>query len=316
MDEIPTMTLTAIKTTQLMKKFRSHLGMSRPPILDGLDLSIHDGEVFGFLGRNGAGKTTTIKILCGLVRQNSGEVHIFGQNVRKKESRKLIGYLPESPYFYEYLTPRETIEFYGNLDGLSAGERKKRWDYLSDILVLRDIADERVRGFSKGMRQHLGFAVAMAGDPKLLILDEPMSGLDPMGRHMVRDLILHLRAEKKTIFFSSHILGDVEQVCDRVGMLINGKLHREGNISELLTRDTSRVDIVVKDISQYLLDQLEKDALQIHTSDAVHCISFTNHKEANIAMRAILDDDGTIMEINPIKESLEDYFVRQQDEAS
>ncbi|MFP6596833.1 MAG: ABC transporter ATP-binding protein [Candidatus Hydrogenedentota bacterium] len=305
----------AIKTVDLGKKYRSHFGLSRPPTLDGLDLEIREGEVFGFLGKNGAGKTTTIKILCGLIRQTKGEAYIFDRNVREKESRKFAGFLPESPYFYEYLTPRETLEFYGELDGLSVGERKKRWDYLSETLNLRDIADDRVQGFSKGMRQRLGFAVAMAGDPKLLILDEPMSGLDPMGRHMIRDLIQHLREERKTIFFSSHILGDVEQVCDRVGMLINGKLHREGSLSDLLTRETSRVDVVAKDVRESLFEELGRVAHQIRTNDDGHCFSFRNHDEANDAARLIVEQRGTLLEMNPIKESLEEYFVRQQGDA-
>lgn len=309
------MSCLAIETNALVKKYRSHFGFSRPPTLNGLALKIREGEVFGFLGKNGAGKTTTIKILCGLIRQTEGEAFIFGRNVRDKESRRLVGFLPESPYFYEFLTPRETIEFYGHLDGLSAGDRKKRWDYLSETLNLRDIADERVRGFSKGMRQRLGFAVAMAGDPKLLILDEPMSGLDPMGRHTIRDLILHLREEKKTIFFSSHILGDVEQICDRVGMLINGKLHREGTLSELLTRETSRVDVVAKDVPKTLIGELGKTAHQVRVTDDGHCFSFRNHDEANEAARSIVEQRGTLLEINPIKESLEEYFVRQQGDA-
>jgi ABC-2 type transport system ATP-binding protein len=165
------------------------------------------------------------------------------------------------------------------------------------------------------MRQRLGFAVVMAGDPKLLILDEPMSGLDPMGRHTIRELILHLREEKKTIFFSSHILGDVEQVCDRVGMLLNGKLHREGALSELLTRETSRVDVVARNVPESLAVALDKTAQQVRVNDEGHCFSFRNHDEANEGARSILEHGGTLMEINPIKETLEEYFVRQQGEA-
>ena len=307
------MSKSAITTTQLVKKFRSHFGMSRPATLDGLDLTVHESEVFGFLGKNGAGKTTTIKILCGLVRQTAGNATIFGETVPSKKSRALIGYLPENPYFYEYLTPRETIAFYCQLDGLSAAERKHRWDYLSESLNLREIADERVRGFSKGMRQRLGFAVAMASAPQLLILDEPMSGLDPMGRHMIRDLILDLKKAKKTIFFSSHILGDVEQICDRVGMLVNGRLFREGALSELLTREIMRVDVVAKDLGDTLIAGLESDAIQTGNSEEAHCFSFPDHDAANVAAKSILESGGTLLEINPIKETLEDYFVRQQE---
>lgn len=302
----------AIQTTNLAKRFRGHLGMSGKPVLDGLNLNVHDKEIFGFLGRNGAGKTTTIKILCGLVRQNSGEAAIFGTNVRGKDARRLVGYLPESPYFYEYLTPRETVEFYTTLDGLSAKDRAARWDYLSDVLKLRDIADQRVRGFSKGMRQRLGFAVAMAGDPKLLILDEPMSGLDPMGRHMVRDLITHLREEQKTVFFSSHILGDVEQICDRVGMLIDGKLHKAGALSDLLTRETMRVDLLASDIADEVVKQLTTKATSHVSTESGHRFSFEDHNTANDAVRDIHAASGTVLEMTSIQETLEDYFVRQQ----
>jgi ABC-2 type transport system ATP-binding protein len=306
----------AIQTTKLLKRYRTHLGMSSAPVLDGLNLAVRSEEVFGFLGRNGSGKTTTIKILCGLVRQSQGEAAIFGENVRDKSARRLVGYLPESPYFYEYLTPRETVEFYTTLDGLSVAEKRARWDYLSEVLDLRGIADQRIRGFSKGMRQRLGFAVAMAGDPKLLILDEPMSGLDPMGRHMVRDLILHLREEKKTVFFSSHVLGDVEEICDRVGMLVDGKLHREGSLNELLTRETNRVDVITSQLPTSLVQKLEAEALHHYPTEVGHRFCFSDHAGADSAARAVYAESGSVLEINPIKESLEEYFVREQSGAS
>ena len=187
----------AIETHNLSKVYRNNLRINKTPTLDRLDLQIHQNEVYGFLGKNGAGKTSTIKILSGLIRATRGSAAIMGVDVRKRAARKHIGYLPENPYFYEYLTPRETIAFYGKLEGLSKGERERRWDELSDILDLRSIATQRVRGFSKGMRQRLGFAVALVSNPDVLILDEPMSGLDPMGRHMIRDIILHMRINKK-----------------------------------------------------------------------------------------------------------------------
>jgi ABC-2 type transport system ATP-binding protein len=305
----------AIQTSGLTKRYRSHLGMRSGPVLDGLDLSIRECEVFGFLGKNGAGKTTTIKILCGLVRQTQGEASIFGENVRQKSARCAIGYLPESPYFYEYLTPRETVEFYTRLDGLSPKERKNRWGVLAELLELEEIADQRVRDFSKGMRQRLGFAVALASDPKLLILDEPMSGLDPMGRHMVRDLITRLRDERKTVFFSSHILGDVEQICDRVGMLIDGKLHKEGTLANLLTRETNRVDVVAAGVSDELVQRLGENAVLAHATEAGHRFGFAHHDAADAAIQAIYAEGGRILEMNPIKETLEDYFVRQQSES-
>lgn len=309
------MSAIAIETSGLIKCYRSHLGLNLPPTLNELSLNVQEHEVYGFLGKNGAGKTTTIKILCGLVRQNQGEAKIFGFSTRNKQARALIGYLPENPYFYEYLTPRETVDFYGKLNGLSLGERKNRWDYLSELLNLREIADQRVRGFSKGMRQRLGFAVAMVSDPKLLILDEPMSGLDPMGRNMVRDLMIRLRDEKKTVFFSSHILGDVEQICDRIGMLQNGVLHREGTLNELLTRETLRVDVLVRDISEALMAELSQQAIRVYEGDEGMCFSFSTHEEADAAARQLYSDSGSILSMVPIAETLEEYFVREEQQA-
>ena len=205
--------MSAISTQNLTKVYRS-LGRSAQRSLDSLNLGVGENEVYGFLGRNGAGKTTTIKILCSLLKPTAGEALIFGEKARSRKARRLVGYLPENPYFYEYLTPRETLDFYGRLEGLSAAERAAEWRKLSELLDLGEIAHQRIRGFSKGMRQRLGFAVALVGDPPLLILDEPMSGLDPLGRRHVRELILRLRDEKKTLFFSSHVLGDVQQICE------------------------------------------------------------------------------------------------------
>ena len=209
----------AIETKNLTKSYTQGLLRRSVPSIDSLNLTVEAKEVFGFLGRNGAGKTTTIKILCGLLRQSGGTASLFGQDARKRSSRISLGYLPENPYFYEYLTPKETVDFYGRLESLGSPARKREWDRLSEMLDLREIADLRIRGFSKGMRQRLGFAVALVGDPDLLILDEPMSGLDPLGRRTIRELILLMRERGKTIFFSSHILGDVEQITDTVGIL-------------------------------------------------------------------------------------------------
>ncbi|MCC6490222.1 MAG: ABC transporter ATP-binding protein [Candidatus Hydrogenedentes bacterium] len=305
--------MDAISTLELGKTYRSSLLRALPPSLDGLSLSVHENEVFGFLGRNGAGKTTTIKILCGLVRQTRGEAYVLGTSVRKRHARRHIGYLPENPYFYEYLTPRETLDFYGRLHGLGARERAVEWDKVSELLDLRDIASQRVREFSKGMRQRLGFAVALVGDPKVLILDEPMSGLDPLGRRSIRELILRMRDEKKTIFFSSHVLGDVEQICDRVGILVKGRLTSQGRIDELLGKQDNLVEVILTGLPAGVLSELEARALSARLSEAGHHLTFRDKQAANEAVRLALTQGGSLVEFTPLKESLEDHFVKAQE---
>lgn len=307
------MSTYAIETEGLTKAYRTQLGRRAAPSLVDLSLTVGENEIFGFLGKNGAGKTTTIKLLCGLIRPTRGQARIFGIDVRQRAARQLFGYLPENPYFYEYLTPKETLDFYGRLEGLSAGERAREWDLLSELLDLRAIRDQRVREFSKGMRQRLGFAVAMVGDPPLLILDEPMSGLDPLGRRMIRELILRLRDEKKTIFFSSHVLGDVEQICDRVGILSRGRLVVEGRIDELLKRQILGVEVIANTIADEAALRIAGRALKHRTSEAGHHFYFPDVERANEAVREIQRIGGALIEFSPVTESLEDYFMRNQD---
>lgn len=304
----------AIVTRALTKAYTSHLGRQAAKGLDSLNLEIEENEVFGFLGRNGAGKTTTIKILCSLLRPTSGEAHIFGENARSKKARTHIGYLPENPYFYEYLTPKETLDFYGRLEGLSKGQRLKEWDKLADLLDLKQFENQRLRTFSKGMRQRIGFAVALVGDPKLLILDEPMSGLDPLGRRQIRELILRLRDEKKTLFFSSHVLGDVEQICDRVGILVRGKLTEQGKLSEMLAGKVNQVEVIARGINAATAASIKQWSSSMRdTEEGLH-FYFADTDTANRAVKAICADGGDIVEFTQVKESLEDYFMRKQDD--
>ncbi|GMV92642.1 MAG: ABC transporter ATP-binding protein [Candidatus Hydrogenedentota bacterium] len=308
-----TIIVSAIVTENLGKTYRSSVWKSTVRSLDGLSLTVGENEVFGFLGRNGAGKTTTIKILCGLIRPTDGMARIHGEPVRKRAARRSIGYLPENPYFYEYLTPRETLDFYGRLHGLSRNERAAEWEKLSDLLDLREIANQRVRGFSKGMRQRLGFAVALVGDPSVLILDEPMSGLDPLGRRAIRELILKMRDEKKTIFFSSHVLGDVEQVCDRVGILVKGKLMSQGRIAELLTEKIRLVEVIASGIEDGVVQELRAASEAYRASEAGHHFTVTDLVSANGSIKKIHAAGGTLVDFVPVKESLEDFFVRIQE---
>ena len=304
--------MDVIRTENLTKIYPRHIGRAHGRSLDSLTLTVGANEVFGFLGRNGAGKTTTIKILCSLLRQTSGTAEVMGQPARSRAARRQIGYLPENPYFYEYLTPRETLEFYGRLHGLSRQERDGEWQKLSEMLDLRDIADQRVRGFSKGMRQRLGFAVALVGNPHLLILDEPMSGLDPLGRRMVRELILRLRDEGKAVFFSSHVLGDVEQICDRVGILVQGKLVDQGAIATLLRREVQRVEVIIEGLEESAIASLAAGAESHRISEAGCHFMMGDLDTANALAEQAIRAGGRLVEFSPVKERLEDYFMRRQ----
>ena len=223
----------------------------RPPFvaLDGLSLTVRRGEIFGFLGPNGAGKTTTLKILLGLVRATSGRAFLLGESVGDVATRRRIGFLPESPYFYDYLTAEEFLGFYGQLAGLSRAVTTQRVDDLLQLVGLAEARGRQLRKFSKGMLQRIGLAQALIHDPELVILDEPMTGLDPVGRKQVRDLILSLRDRGKTVFFSTHILHDVEMICDRVGIVMKGRLVASGRVDELVRQDhTQSVEVVCQQI--------------------------------------------------------------------
>lgn len=305
--------MLAIAVEDLTKTYQSSLARKRIPSLDGLNLEIGQNEIFGFLGQNGAGKTTTIKLLCGLLKPTRGEAYIMGETVRRAHTRRRVGYLPENPYFYEYLTPRETLDFYGRLHGLGAAARKAEWEKLSVLLDLRDIAGQRIRTFSKGMRQRLGFAAALVGDPELLILDEPMSGLDPLGRRMFRERIIQLRDQGKTVFFSSHVLGDVEQICDRVGILVKGRLTVQGRIDQLLQGHITSVEVIVAGLSEQTAAALAPRAQATRRSEAGDHFVVPQLDAANELLRLAQKEGATLVEFTPVRQSLEDYFVNRQE---
>ena len=308
--------MAAIVTRALSKTYKV-IGKAAVRSLQGLDLEVDENEVFGFVGRNGAGKTTTIKLLCGLIHPTSGGATLFGEDIGLREARRLVGYMPEQPYFYEYLTPRETLTFYGRLRGLSAAQRQAQWDRVAGLLELEDIADRRIRGFSKGMRQRVGFAVALVGDPPLLILDEPMSGLDPIGRRMIREAILRLRDEGKTIFFSSHVLSDVEELCDRIGMLVEGRLAHHGRVDDLPGRRMKEVDVSAEGLDDAAAATLAARTAGHRQIDQAHLFRVTDLDAANALAAEILAAGGRIRELQPVRESLDDFFARiQQKEAA
>lgn len=229
------MTIPAIMISDVSKSFAT--GHRKNQAVCGLSLTIAQGEVYGFLGPNGAGKSTTIKLLLRFLKPDSGSLHILGNTLGQEEFRHRIGYLSEFPFFYNHLTARETLLLSGRLSGMTRQAIDQRIFMLLDRMTLADAADRQVGGFSKGMKQRLGMANALIHDPEVLIFDEPMSGLDPVGRHQIKRLITELKEQGKTIFFSSHILSDIEALCDRIGVIHEGVLLYSGELADFIATD-------------------------------------------------------------------------------
>lgn len=224
-----------INVTNVTKAYGGGLGVGRVQALNNVNFEVSSGEVFGFLGPNGAGKSTTIKILLNLIRPDSGRATILDTDVGRPKLRRHVGFLPENPYFYDYLTAWELLKFGGRTAGMDLLSIKKRGAEILERVNLQAAAHRQLRTYSKGMVQRAGLALALIHDPKVVILDEPMSGLDPLGRKMVGDLIMELKSEGKTVFFSSHVLNDVERFCDRAAIIVSGRLRCVGSVPELVT---------------------------------------------------------------------------------
>ena len=221
-----------------------------------LNLQVAPGQIYGLLGPNGSGKSTTLKIILGLVSPTCGRTEIFGRDSTLVESREAVGFLPESPYFYKYLTGRETLRFYGRLCGLRGGRLHRRIEELIELVGLTNASDRRLGGYSKGMLQRIGLAQALVQEPKLVVLDEPTAGVDPAGAREIHDLILELKRGGITVLLSSHLLGQMQEICDRVGILAGGVLVREGALDDLLGID-NRTDLVFENVSPDLLNQMQ-----------------------------------------------------------
>ncbi|ALC16921.1 ABC-type multidrug transport system, ATPase component [Desulfuromonas soudanensis] len=239
-----------IKIEGVSKEFKAGVGSKRVKALDDLTLTVGQGEVFGFLGPNGAGKSTTIKILINLIFADSGSAVIAGMDVRDPETRRQVGYLPENPYFYDYLTAEELLWFGGKAAGLASPLVRERSTELLRKVDLFDARKRQLRTYSKGMVQRAGLALALIHDPQVVILDEPMSGLDPLGRKMVGDLILELKGEGKTVFFSSHILADIERFCDRYGIIVGGRLRRVERVDQLLAGGATLEEVFLDEVAK------------------------------------------------------------------
>jgi len=279
--------------------------------LQDLTLSVEKGEIFGLLGPNGAGKTTALKILMGLHFASSGTATIMGKPLGDPVVKERIGFLPENPHFYDYLRGEEFLEFYAQLYGMSKEKRRKRIPELLDKVGLTGSGELPLRGYSKGMIQRIGLAQALLNDPDVVFLDEPQSGLDPFGRKEVRDLILALREEGKTVFFSSHILGDAEQICDRVAILHKGRPIAIGPLSEMLSARIKEYEVSFTDPTPELLAAVEKGATRLVQRQNEYLAFLSDEGAARELARELLSGKGSLTGFLPRKETLEEYFIRE-----
>jgi len=301
-----------IRIVGLTKEFRLGLRRRRSLAVNGLDLEVEQGEIFGFLGPNGAGKTTTIKILMGLIYPTSGTAWILDREIGDVAVKREVGFLPEAPYFYEYLTGEEFLRFYGQIFGLGGASLVKKIDQMLEMVKLTEARRLPLRKFSKGMLQRIGLAQALINDPRVVILDEPMSGLDPIGRRDVRDIILHLRDQGKTVFFSTHILPDVEMICDRVGILVKGHLRAVGAVHELVGAGAvTSIEIVVQGLAESGVQEAERlGGTVVKRGDQV-LIKLEDTTKVDHMLDVIRRQAGRPVSLVPHKRSLEDLFLKE-----
>jgi len=306
-----------VRIENVVKDFRPGFGLRRKSVLHGISFSVQRGEIFGFVGPNGAGKTTTLKVLMGLIRATSGGASILGHDVGESAFRREIGFLPENAYFYDFLTGREILDFYARLSGVPAARRRERVATLLDWVGLSHAADSRIRTYSKGMAQRVGIAQALVRDPSVVFLDEPMSGLDPIGRKEIRDLILRLRSEGKTVFMNTHILSDVEMVCDRVAIIVEGRIRYQGRIEDFLAEGDGGCDLVLSGLTPETVQHLEEHhgaELRGHGDRVELSI---REKDVGDLLRWVLGEGVEVLSVTPHRVSLESIFmdaVREDEE--
>jgi len=298
-----------VRVDRIVKDFRPGFGLRRKRVLHDVTFRVREGEIFGFVGPNGSGKTTTLKLLMGLIRPTSGSASILGRDVQESEFRDQIGFLPENPYFYPFLTARETLDFYARLTGVPARDRPERVEELLHDVHLEHAADARLKTFSKGMLQRVGVAQALIHDPKVLFLDEPMSGLDPIGRKEIRDLILALRTAGKTVFMNTHILPDVEMICDRVAIIVRGRIRHQGPIEDFLPEAHVATDVVLSGLPAGLVDRFEEE-LQADMRGIGDRVELSlREKDVQEVLRAALEAGAEIVSVTPHRHSLEEAFL-------
>jgi ABC-2 type transport system ATP-binding protein len=283
--------------------------MRKIRVLDELSLEVRRGETFGFLGPNGAGKTTTLKILMGLVYPSGGSASIWGEPCTRVSVRRHVGFLPENPYFYDYLTGWELMIFYAKLYGLS--DPKGRIEALLELVDLRIAARLQLRKYSKGMLQRIGLAQALLHDPSLLVLDEPMSGLDPVGRKEIRDILFRLKDQGKTIFFSTHILSDAEAICDRVGIIVRGRLRSVGALSELVSVKVQSYEVTFKKVGKESLEKAHGFCSRLVEREGEVFAWTESEEKLQSLIDLIRSEGGHLLSLIQRKQTLEDIFMQE-----
>ena len=301
-----------LRVEDLHKTYDPGLLEAEVEVLKGLDLQVDAGEIFGFLGPNGSGKTTTIKAIVDLIRPDRGSITVCGLRHDTREAKRRVGFMAEGAYYYSHLSGRQYLAFHAELLGLDRRVLGSRIDALLERVGVARAADAKMQTYSKGMLQRVSLALALLGEPELLILDEPMSGLDPLGRRDVRDLILELRDGGATVFFSSHIIPDVETICDRVAVLVDGRVRATGSVRELLTRQADVVEITFSGAS---VDALDVPLESSHDGGEVSWVRVrSEHRDA--AVRQIIQSGASLPGLAPVRSSLEEFVVRNYREVA
>jgi ABC-2 type transport system ATP-binding protein len=299
-----------LKVDGLQKTFRLGFFRKRVDAVRSVSFEVKKGETFGLLGPNGAGKTTSIKAILRLIMPDAGQISLFGAAL-SIDARRRIGYLPENPYVYQYLRAHEFLDLCGRLMGMPRAQRRKRSDEMIELVGLGHAIDRPIGRFSKGMMQRMGLAQALLHDPELLILDEPMSGLDPIGRKQVRDIILAERHAGKTLIFTSHVLSDVEMLCDRIAIVNKGEVVARGTLDELLRREVRRVRVQLVNVSAELKASLSTRGHGLREHDGTLHVTIEGDQGVNPLVSEAIAKGATLIEVEPERETLEDLFVRK-----
>ncbi len=297
-----------LNVENLVKDYTTGFLRKKIRVLKGVSFSVNRGEIFGFVGPNGAGKTTTFKTILGFVTPTSGSVEIMGKPLGDVDVKKYIGYLPENPYFYDYLTGEELLHYMGELHGLNGGGLSKRVNELLEKVNMSHAKRVQLRKYSKGMLQRVGVAQALINDPEFLILDEPMSGLDPMGQREIRELILEQKKRGKTILLSSHILSDVEALCDRVGVIIGGRVVKMGELGNLFEEIHTDYEMLLKGVDEEIINKLSDLRVTLEKRAGFVVLRFDEDIKPRV-LDAVSRSQADVISLHPLRKSLEGLFV-------